>query len=226
MKKNNFNCNCNGDSVEFEAYYDLFMSREYFNDNFVIDYQTSRYVETMFFIAGEWKKEDFIITLLEHDNNRMNALKYGCMNEDYYAEYSTIDVINEAFADYKTYYDLLRAYDEAGIEYEINFKIITTRGYSQGDSIDVYILNDLNGWTITEDKLREYIYQLCWDAPVYVRLEINGDEVEIMDAFDDNYFYWDDGASDKIGDYLKRMDYSDAVINEVLSVVPDSIDYI
>lgn len=226
MKKNNFNCNCNGVSVEFLAGYDSGISQMYFDENFIIDKRNNRYTETLIFTGCEFKKEDFKITVIEDDNNRKNALLYGCLSAEYFEDYATIDVINEAFEDYVTIYDLLRAYDEAGVKYDVNFHTITTHGYSQGDCIDVYVLNDLNGWEITETELKKHISQLCWDAPVSARLTVNEDEFFEDDILGDDYYVWDYFITlENITKTLHNKGYSANDIKEVIAVIPSDIDY-
>jgi len=68
--------------------------------------------------------------------------------------------------------------------FQPKFEIIQTRGYSQGDYVEIIIPHDL------ENKPdQEMIDHLFWDRPVYIRLEIDQNDFCFNDFLKDDYNY-------------------------------------
>ena len=87
------------------------------------------------------------------------------------------------------------------------YRVKSTQGYSQGDYALVLIPND-HGWDGEhKDSIDEAVDHICWDQPIYARLEITeqetGEEDEIyLTEFLDSYYDWD---RDKIIEGLKKL---------------------
>ena len=77
------------------------------------------------------------------------------------------------------------------IFFEVNYDIIETRGYNQGDYAEViYVVQD--NWTDKDIKsVEEDSHHLLWDCPVYGKADINDDYEIYFDEYMDNRYKWD-----------------------------------
>lgn len=97
------------------------------------------------------------------------------------------------------------------------------RGYSQGDYAEVFYcpddIKEVWGKAPTDSELNDLFTQLFYDAPVYARIEVNGDEYYYHDYADDSY-KWD--REKFIQGVAKDSGIS---AEEFESLVPENLDY-
>lgn len=212
---NNYNMSSTGYNIEFTAFYDTDLSQIYFNDNF-----TSEGNETSVIYTGyEHKEDDFIITVKETEANRVLLIDPCDDDPENYFE----DLVSQFNYDncLKTIHDKLTEYTLAGIEYDCNFMVMISHGYSQGDVRAVYVLK-------TDEYLtREMIDHYLWDAPITARININGDDVLFEDEIlGDDFYQWDaDAVRDRIAAVMLKMEYNADCIAEVIALIPQNPEY-
>lgn len=213
---NNYNMSSSGYNVQFTASYDTDLSSMYFNENFVIDKQEW----SLCYTGCDYSADNFIITVKETDANRALLMD----PHDDTPELFFDDLISDFNYDngLKSIHDKLSEYTRAGLDYDCNFVVMISSGYSQGDRRAVYILKDQ-----AEYVTRDYIDNLLWDAPIYARVEINGGEVLREDEIlGDDFYQWDaDAVLNRIETALIKQNYSADCIAEVTSLIPKTLDY-
>lgn len=225
---NNFDCNSKGLPVSIDAYYDNDRGRWYFDDNFErID---ERKDDLWFF--KDWgnvsidKQEVvsiYVYDMLDElvaDEERRNYLI------DYYGfdEYESGDMIDlpqvlqfilEEIDDHK------RAFSLIFTDTDLDFTEVT--GYSQGDyALVIYSKKD---WS-DDFNFNTYFRNLIFASPITCTIEFDeGSGVHVMDIDENlnNHYEW---IKDDIVKIIKsQTDISDAMKQEIIRLLPESIDY-
>ena len=128
-----------------------------------------------------------------------------------------LSVNNEEY--YKNQYE---KEDYQNLEYDF-----IVRGYSQGDSIKVKIVGNVEKW-INKD----YLTNICYDTPISGNIEVfkNGSLVDDFQLYDlanfNEYDYYDkDKLIVLIADYCNDKDYKDLLITYLDKNLKSTIDY-
>lgn len=102
------------------------------------------------------------------------------------------------------------------------FKVVSSRGYCQGDYVEVIYYPDNLGTTEDLDFDNE-----LWDTPVYCRLTINGEEFYIDSEMKDRYKYNEYEIASIIIKLIRGSKIEDAelAISEALSLIPSEPAY-
>ena len=204
--RNNFTENGNGSSVEIEFYYDRDMGQHDFDENlkridgnrfFYIDFGNLKPVELeeMYIVTDETREE--MIKLLKEENKYSDE------------EYKSIDkMTNEelknefVMTENDNYFD---CDSEDLFEFDsINFGMIETRGYSQGDYAEVYFKKEDKEKGIYEPK-KEDIDHLFWDSPLFFSATI--DETKVFSSGGEilaNTYLPEDEAKEEILSKMKK----------------------
>lgn len=93
-------------------------------------------------------------------------------------------------------------------------------GHCQGDYAWVLFKID-SGWKLTDSERREYFEHLFYDAPIYCRLEVDGEEYYLDDNLKDSYD-WD---RDEIIKRAMQHELSDKVIEWLRENLPEYPEY-
>jgi len=244
MKKENKH---NPISASITLGYDYDASSRNFDDNI----QRSPFQNESLFQYIDYGNVKLITDLDElftiKNNNRKFLIDFLGWTKDEAENYSKDDLRQEIMENL-SFGELDRddtVYTE-GLIIERNFELITTRGYSQGDYAQVIIptkqLREVWGTPkkVKDEDLvsEEYIGNLCWDSPIWGRIEITTEqgtdyEFELYDIPGVpeylNYPQDVDFVNKKIMEYIKdKFKYVPALNNIVRAVenaLPDEIEY-
>jgi hypothetical protein len=248
--KNNFDQSSTGHDIEVTVMLDCYMSRIHFDENFHL-YSHSGYSSTCrawFTDCGQADTPDSVADCIDWKAATAEDCK-GWLIERYctgkYGE--SIDWLESMAAEYygEEYPDWHEAardtmnggnafqYDE-GVSLEdaigndfaevnqyftIKYNVAKIRGYCQGDYAEV--LYDPATWADGFDP-REYFQNLFYDAPVYARVTVDGEEYYIDELLKDNY-QWDRDEAEKI---VRGFDLPESVINWIVSELPVDAPYV
>lgn len=215
---NNFDTSSHGVSLDLSVSFDLCRSQNDFNENFVrfsdldgsslLNDNYSRvniFVFTGGSISGEFDLTDLSNYDLKSITNKnllanirsefygsTEDLKNDCINlfSKYPYQLTKLELIelieNEFSYDYQ---DFLKS------NFDINFEVLSIRGYSQGDYAEIIFPNELLKEYSFDNKekflsmMEGYFTNLFYDAPLYARLEIDGQEVYLDDFQENSYSY-------------------------------------
>lgn len=178
---NNFDTSTSGVNLELFCGYDSDLSYFDFKDN--IDDLNGIYFYNN---CNQWEKPRDFLDLIDY--KKMNKKDLADFVKDCvfpeYEEKTKQDYIDTIYSvkigDKYPDGDIVDAVKSKFSKYDI----ITVKGYSQGDVADVLILKEDN-----VDGMSEYLEHLFFDAPVYCRLMIDGDEYFLEEYLDDRYVY-------------------------------------
>lgn len=209
MLKNNYNKNANGISIEIAACYDSNMSQGIFDDTMQILSNKRNKTSLLYFnnYNGESKKSiaDFITTTDK-------SLQY--VKKQY--DHNDLDELQDCDR-----LEILRAIINNEIDdFLLNEKFVcmTSRGYSQGDYSQVIYekQTDAEG----DRAIKTLINHICWDAPVYFRIEIDGDD--FYPPLSDEYEY---NKEEIINAIIENFPLLPELREELATMMPDTIDY-
>ena len=108
---------------------------------------------------------------------------------------------------------------ELGGYFEIKYNVAKIRGYCQGEYAEV--LYDPAIWSGDFDP-SEYFTHLFYDAPVYARIEVDGEDCYIDELMADNY-RWDKSEAEKI---VRGFNLPDSVKDWIISELPEYPEYV
>jgi len=241
MRKNNFNTNANGPSIEVLAFFDGDESRRLFDENIKILQQPGymRICKAFYSQNGNVPDDSnigFTITGTAPELRRFLKIEAGHYLEnkeiarmkkaelidtviDYVHRDSRITLLNyedlqeQFFKDYK-------------IEITPSKRIekIAIRRYSQGDYAEVFYCPDdlAEVWGVQPEsaKLKEEFERLWYDSPVYARIDIDGKEYNYFEYVTDSYAW-------KRETFLQAVSKDSGVpVSELESLVPKELDYV
>lgn len=194
---NNYDCNSNGLSVEVSVWYDSLQSQDMFDMSFI------RLLDSTYQFHPEWCDDngqgrftDFarisgsggMYEIAKTPRNKRGMMKYliDCRYPDFRGwdfEDTLQSFLNEFRfpRDLKDFVETLEQYD---IEHTLKFERYVSRGYSQGDAIEVFI-NKINIY----DGMKKDIDHMLWDAPIVASAVINGEDYYC--EFKDGEYAWD-----------------------------------
>ncbi len=214
--------------------FDLTDKAEFIQDSFIYDVtDVGGYSGSSAYLGGDIYDEfDTIIQGEDDEFNEDELNKYIISKGEKFVN-SMYDRMYDFVIDYAV--DQYIEYDEDADADDIAYQfsalvplssqneVIETRGYSQGDYAQVIIpVKELaKVWGRPEEKVMDgmqtEIDHLFWDAPIYARVEINGEEFDYIDIVvgADYYDSWD-GRNHKPA-YDKQL-FIDAIIKSVISM--------
>lgn len=192
--RNNFDRSSSGLNIECTCFYDTDLSERDFRENFeVLQHSGYRTSSVLYYIDnGNVPGHDKIKFTVKGERTAKikKLVELTSFEEDEIQTWDDDTIDNEILG----YYDVnLIHYAENkldlidGLEFVPNKNLITISsiGYSQGDySTVIYCPDDLEkcwGCAPQENEMRKTIDRYLWDAPIYCRMEIDGEE----------YNYWD-----------------------------------
>lgn len=200
---NNFDSNSSGINIEFSAFYDCGLSRMYFEEAFFsVDNDKLVYCEDNFSdfeLEYTFTKKELIQAWMDAFYPAMTTSLFLANDFKTSMGFAISKATKQELIDYMrgvAYYkqDWLEFCEKAG--FKSNFDIVISRGYSQGDYKEVIVPHKL--WEClgvkrpknVQDSLGSHIDHLLWDAPIYCRLTVNGEEYYIDQYLKDLYL-WD-----------------------------------
>lgn len=106
--------------------------------------------------------------------------------------------------------------------FEPKFKIVSSRGYCQGDYAEVIYILDEVGDTEELDFDNE-----LWNTPVYCRLTVNDEEFYIDSEMKDQYEYDEDEIARIIIKLIRGsgIEETELAISEALALIPSEPEY-
>jgi hypothetical protein len=236
MRKNNYNVNSEGPSIELSCSYDCDLSRIYFEENFkIIQHNGYRTHTKAYYIdCGNVPDDDSIIFSVKGEKSA--KVKYiadqGCFEpseietwDDDTIESEIIGYLSErpSVVNYQNMNE--NDLDKTGLELSPSKNLIwiSVRGYSQGDYAEIaYCPDDLKkawGNVPKENDLRKEFTRLFYDAPIWACFEINGEEYRYDEYMDDSY-EWD---REKFASIVSEKSGIDRDV--LLDFLPDYPDY-
>lgn len=233
MKKNNFTRPAeNEPAIELVCAYDTDQSRWEFEENFKIlqhsGYRTTckaYYIDNgnvpdddgiTFTLGGTDQEIEARLTAEGYDLEEIKAMIPGepfDILETLYGE--RITILN--YEDFNSVYHPLKAIPSKTLE------SVSVTGYSQGDYAEVfYSPEDLEkcwGNKPDQNDLQKMFNRLFYDAPIYCRFEIDGEEYDYAELMPDNY-EWD---REKFAEIVSEKSGIDQ--EKLLSFLPEYPDY-
>lgn len=188
MNVNNYTSNPNHPDVDLSISLDVDLARMHFDENFERISKTDDYL-WLYTDNGNLPDEPTIVEI-PITKNIKNAL-YAALSAfgngwlTYIDEYTLQELAGKLtdlafFAE--DYFTLL---GEHNIIYTQPYTLIQPTGYSQGDCATVVVPEDVK---INSD-FKEHINRLFWGAPLYFRMEIDGEGFYASDFWEDIYYY-------------------------------------
>lgn len=232
MIKNNFDQSSTGTNIELICLRDSGLSQHMFDENFKILQHSSyrRTCKAYYIDNGNVPDDDGITFTLqgtkEQIEARLTAEGYSLEEikamipcepldilETLYGE--SLDILN--YEDFNTVYSPLKAVPSKTLT------CVSVSGYSQGDYAEVfYSPDDLEkcwGNAPVEKDVQKMFERLFYDAPIYCRFEIDGEEYDYSELMPDNY-EWDREAFARIVSEKSGIDQEN-----LLSFLPEYPDY-
>lgn len=241
---NNFDCSSSGVNIECSVFLDDFMSRMNFEENFEILVHSSWGVNSVSIYKdyGNLSDEyciDNDLVIDETKLSRVKMLKHLVSIGEYYSDFKDCETVFEMLGDLiqnDNIKDYIEVLDDAGIEYSRNYITMTTTGYSQGDFAEILVnvneFEDVHCVNFNKDKHQQYFDNLFWDAPMSVRVTIDGEDF-ISEKFDGQYRNWIDGKyfdydkDEFIAEILENFEDvdSDLLKSELDEILPSEVGY-
>lgn len=219
MHTNNYDMSSSGLNIELTCFRDCALAQSEFSDSFTYIKQYKQYVFSHY---GNVDVSNFEKTFKVNCTARGLFIRYHqfANNSDprylrdlirELAQYDDIQPIRHCTKevmlnairnhcyDHQVYIEFLSKH------FEPDYFEVVTRGYSQGDYARVIIPNSVLtecGMDITEDNADKFepdIHHLFWDAPLYCRITLDGDEHDLTEYLPNLYDY------DK-EDFIKLID--------------------
>ena len=192
---NNFDQSSSGVNLELSCFFDTGMARSDFDENFERverDAPTGFYGDVYFYTnfgSDVFLENDARNYKIDCDSKTMIKRMFDYIGGDLRefmreCEVNSKDDVNALLGQFESYVAYESDYlDFLDKYFELDFVIYQTRGYSQGDAATILI--DRKTW---HEHIENWIDRLFWDAPIYARLEINGEEI-YLDEDIDRYDY-------------------------------------
>lgn len=231
MQVDNYDQSSTGHNIELSAFYDSYVARMDFEDNFEHIGNHSRYGGFYWFNGGDDKPVPGSVAdcldLSEVTEREARAFAIEYLSNEYYTARDIIEDkrrYDQTWVEYATDYVLnemdLQEYmrDEPALIGEHRFNIVSATGYSQGDY--ALIMFDTDGWgedVNWSDMFERYLYR----SPVYAHLEIDGEGWYLDEALSDNYA-WD---ADEVREFIKGLDIEEEAKRQAIELIPEDIDY-
>jgi hypothetical protein len=234
-KRNNYDKSSTGTDIECICAYDFCQARWLWEENFK-SLETGRngtakayYIdhgnvpdetEINFSVKGEKEeKVRFLVDNLSFEKEEIETWPDNTIDDEIMGQYGTIDLTT--FEDCNQY--MFKGY---ALEIVTNKKIDMTiiRGYSQGEYCEVfYCPDDLEkawGKKPDERELKKLFTNLFYDAPIYARFTINGEEYNYCDMPEADKYDW------KRDEFLQYVSEKSGVPVETISeFLPEHPDY-
>lgn len=198
MRKNNYNKNSEGPSIELTCSYDCDLSRIYFEENFKImqseGYRT--FTKAYYIENGNVEDDDSISFKLKGTLEEKTAFlkKEGYTDDDMPPPEDMDDYILDTYGEKITllnYQDFNNQYDPLQVIPSKNIQWTSIRGYSQGDYAEIaYCPEDLEkawGKPPVASELDDLFTRLFYDAPIFALFEIDGEEYCYDEVMPDSY---------------------------------------
>ena len=239
MNITNFDQASSGNNIELNCSYDVNASQAYFEENFtLLSGNSSSLVYDRFrginiysygLDIDLFDLKNWIIPTNKELLNKIRSNFYGSSSD-------LKDDCLEAFGKYPSkmnkselleLVENLFSYDYQDFilnNFKFKHGIVSSRGYSQGDYVEV--VYDKNVFKNEPDFDHE-----LWDAPIYARLTVNGTEFYIDEHLEDSY-NWDVTEIKKIiKDLINKSDLGSdnekqAIYKEICEMIPSDLSYI
>ena len=232
---NNYDQSSTGVSVEAYVFFDTSLGQENFCECF------SRVGKDVFLYTDfgnlsdeyDWDRDvivedthenwvKLVKYLVKSNNNRYSYLKeysiYYILYNLHHGENYAVDEIREIL-------------DEAGIAWGSDYYEFHSKGYSQGDSVDILV--DVVAWEKVmgapfDLSSEKFIKPIFWDAPMSVRIVVNGEEY--YSELDGQYKIWGEVEYDKdtvVKEFLEMISEVDQQIlkEQLEAVLPECPEY-
>lgn len=240
---NNFDTSTTCICLELSCFYDTDVSQSDFDENFIridglngaslLNDRFSRVSIFSYTQCGEYAEID-PADLANYSNVTIKAVRelllssvYGSLEEaterskyvceQYFSKLSKsqfIDLLNEEMKSNFSDSEIARFYRDT---FTPSYMIVSIRGYSQGDYAEIIYDPKCN-----YDGLHDYFTNLFYDAPIYARLTIDDEDVNLDEALNDRY-YWD---RDQVLTYAKDHIKNEYVIAWLCENLPDQLEYL
>lgn len=224
MIKNNYTKNADGLSIEASVCYDTDLSRHYYEENFSTLCTDSRCDASLLFYCDYGNLE--VPTVI----GDVASIKKNVSNYDldcFAGEGYTINRGELMHLVKNTGIKRLEEALEDLVKLKEGYQIITSRGYSQGDCVDVLVpvahLTKMWGRKPQEKELRETIDHMLWDAPIYCSVTIEDETWEYSELDLDEYSYDKQKVIDKINEKSKYK--GEELVKELTRLLPEQPDY-
>jgi hypothetical protein len=166
--------------------------------------------------------EDYIH--INCNNKKDNLL--GVLDQVAYVSGDAVDwtrdeIIADLYASFDMKVDTIKEFldelDMAGVKYSKKYTHYVTRGYSQGDYADVYVLkdNDFEG-------MQQHIDHLFWDSPISGRVTIKNTEWYLYDLIDNEYDMSINDVKEQVINAIKREYKHAPALHNIVASVEDS----
>lgn len=199
---NNFDKSSSGVNLTLNCFHDTDRSRSDFEESFhILQHAGFRQHSVLVFNQfGNFDVTDFDLTDYENYDPKsytVKDLKKMLLDDGYFfkdvMQMSKADMVQE-LAGSEVFQEFLQENAKP------TFTTLTSRGYSQGDYIEIILTKDIIEYYVssfeelkTAEQVAEFLQStidhLLWDAPIYARLEIETDQ-------GDNEFYFDEYLTD------------------------------
>lgn len=224
MNKNNYTKNAGGLSIETSVFYDTDLSCIYYGENFKTLCTDSRYGASLLFYCDYGNLEvptvigDVATIRKDMSNNDLDCFVgegYTCNRGEliHLVKNNGIHRLEEALEDL--------------VKLKEGYKIITSRGYCQGDCVNVLVpikqLTKTWGRKLTDKELSDMIDHMLWDAPVYISVTIEDETIENNELGFDEYIYDKQEVIKKINEISKYK--GEELVKELNRLLPDNPDY-
>lgn len=215
---NNFDTSGSGLKIELVAYYDLDLSRIYFDECF------ARIGDQLVYGKGHYSdfEKDYTFTVNELKGAIIEQLcwtyygkkRFKADIKDYtgnsWSKVKKADLIDYMQKDWDS--NQWNEFCEK-VGFKANFDIVISRGYSQGDYKEVIVPHKF--WECmgvkkpecVQSNLVKTIDNLLWDLPVYCRFTVNEEEFYIDQELSDSY-KWDKDQALQIASKLIEKEYT------------------
>lgn len=225
MYKNNYTKNANGLSVEASVYYDTDLSRHYYEENFSTLCTYGRYNASLLFYC------DYGNIGVPTCIGDVAIIKKNVPNYDLDCFAGEEYTINRGELMHLVKNTDIRRLEEALedlVKLKEGYKIITSRGYCQGDCVNVLVsikqLTKVWGIVPQEKELREIIDHLLWDAPIYCSVTIEDETWDYSELGFDEYEYDKKKVIEKLNELSKYK--GEELVQELNRLLPDNPGYI
>ncbi len=217
----NFDTSTTGINIEVTAFQDGMMAQEYFNEN-LTNIKDSLFI----YNEGGEKADAFDLKNLIYKENLVSHLKEFLRDDDATMSYYEPAEINKMLKDelvnlVDTIFDEMSLDEASELAYDNGLTIgvhgyteYTTRGYSQGDYAKVLVPDAL-----VADWMQDNLDHLFWDCPLYMRIEVNGEE-----WYPDVHDHYDYDKEEIIKLLLK--DFNVDEVDEITKCLPDELEYV
>ena len=246
MTITNFDQSSNGLNLELSCEWDTDLSRFWFDETFKV-LQHSGYRQNSVLVYGKNMIDVNSFDLSDHENYNIKdskALILACLKEENLTGYEEIrDCLNYIGTSSDTLSDLMLGITEyLGYEsiqdflqehFDPLFVTVKSRGYSQGDYSEIIIpqavVNEFTDQTLETigEFLQDEIDHLLWDAPLYCRITVGGEEYNLTENIKDLYNYDQNGLVESFKGFETDLseEQKQIVLDFLNENLPDTPDY-